>query len=424
MTAKPRKAAVAALLVACAIAPRTNAGVLKDGDTVALVGDSITEGRNYTSLIEDYLLACQPRKLHVIEYGWGGEQAIDLLGRYPDVLANRPTVVTLCYGMNDGHYTTISDATRSTFKECLTRVVDKFKNAGATVIVGSPGCVDTTTFHGRPVSAEEYDKTLAALRDEARGVAFVTNCTFADLFDPMTAAMKAGKAKFGDKYSIAGTDGVHPNLNGGLPMAYAFLKALGCDGEIGSIHADLNAHSATTTGPHQCRNVFAAGDDKGGMAFTVESSRYPFCFWGDPADQASTTGLLDALAFNADLNRFMLYADGPAAKYKVTWGKASKEFTNQQLHDGINLAAEFLDNPFVEPFKQLHQAVMRKEQMDTQLFKGVLHNDAGLRPQLPEAANELTALDNKAIEAGRRFADEAAAMVKPVTYDILFEPVN
>ena len=64
---------------------------------------------------------------------------------------------------------------------------------------------------------------------------------FANVLDPMIDVMTKAKAKYGHDYHLAGGDGVHPDRNGHLVMAYAFLKALGCDGNIGSITVDLTA---------------------------------------------------------------------------------------------------------------------------------------------------------------------------------------
>ena len=44
---------------------------------------------------------------------------------------------------------------------------------------------------------------------------------------------------------FGGPDGVHPRLNGHLVMAYAFLKALGCDGNIGTITVQGDLNQAT-----------------------------------------------------------------------------------------------------------------------------------------------------------------------------------
>ena len=49
-------------------------GQLKSGDYVAVIGDSITEQKQYSVFIEDYLLMCEPVKRpesHAVRLGWG-----------------------------------------------------------------------------------------------------------------------------------------------------------------------------------------------------------------------------------------------------------------------------------------------------------------------------------------------------------------
>ena len=98
-----------------AIEPRTQvrgqasqpaAGLLQRGDRVAIVGDSITEQKLYSRFIEDYLTACLPQlDIVTCQFGWGGEWARGFAARMDnDLLPWKPTVVTTCYGMNDGGY--------------------------------------------------------------------------------------------------------------------------------------------------------------------------------------------------------------------------------------------------------------------------------------------------------------------------------
>jgi hypothetical protein len=50
--------------------------VIKQGDRLAMLGDSITDQRQYTCFIETYLTACMPQlDIWCFEFGWGGETA-------------------------------------------------------------------------------------------------------------------------------------------------------------------------------------------------------------------------------------------------------------------------------------------------------------------------------------------------------------
>jgi len=203
-------------------------------------------------------------------------------------------------------------------------------------------------------------------------------------------------------------------------MAYAFLKALGCNGDIGTITVDLVAGTATATEGHKVVSA-AAG------TVEIESSRYPFCFSGDPEKTTSTRGVLEWLPFNQDLNRLMLVVNGvaPTANFKVTWspvgdGANSAVFTGAQLAKGVNLAAAFLDNPFSTPFATVEAVVARQQAAETGLIKMVLHN-------LPEAgATGDTRRTREAadlMDVDSLLRQESSAAVTPVKHTIKIEVI-
>src|ERR1700709_1377094 len=75
--------------------------VLQKGHRLAICGDSITEQKMYSRIMETYLTVCRPDlNLSVRQYGWGGETAPGFLARMTnDCLRFHPTVATTCYGM-------------------------------------------------------------------------------------------------------------------------------------------------------------------------------------------------------------------------------------------------------------------------------------------------------------------------------------
>jgi len=83
--------------------PPTTTCILKQGDRLAICGDSITEQHSYSALLESYLTACLPELgIACRPYGWSGERASGFLKRLKsDVLRFKPTVATTCDGMND-----------------------------------------------------------------------------------------------------------------------------------------------------------------------------------------------------------------------------------------------------------------------------------------------------------------------------------
>src|SRR3954471_9239222 len=394
--------------------------LVESGDKIAVIGDSITEQKQYSVFIEDYLLMCQPAdKLQVTQFGWGGETATGFEKRMKnDMLRFKPTLITTCFGMNDGGYAALSKDRADLYRTSQQQIVDKAKKAGVrTIIVGSPGCVDTDRFRGPKFSAV-YNKTLGELRDIAREVAQANSVAFADVHTPMIEAMAKAKEKYGKDYHVGGLDGVHPDANGHLVMAYAFLKALGCDGEIGKINVDLGSSKATAEHGH---NVLSCSDGK----VEIESSRYPFCFYCDKKTTGATAGIIEFMPFNQDLNRFTLVVENaPAEMCKVTWGPSSKEFSKDQLAKGINLAAEFIENPFSEPFRKVEAAVRNQQNYETPLVKSLITKLPDFKKLVPEESAAIDKIAATAVHRDQEMIAASAAAVTPVRHTLVIEAVK
>jgi len=400
-------------------APAQHSPRLQQGDFIAICGDSITEQRLYSVYMQDYLLMCQPAaNLRTLQAGWSGERAPGFQKRMEnDVLTLGPNAATTCYGMNDGDYSPMTAEKGQRYRDSQRAIVKKFKENGVRfIVVGSPGCVDSDTFRKNPAQEAMYNKTLAELRDIARDVAKDENVIFANVYDPMMDVMAKTKAKYGKSYHLAGVHGVHPDLNGHLVMAYVFLKALGCDGDIGTITVDMASGNAQATAGHK---ILSAANG----VIEVESSRYPFCFFGDPAKPKSTRGVIEFLPFNEELNRFILVAKniGANAKCKVTWGDATRQYTGGELAKGINLAADFLDNPFSEPFSRCEEVIAKQQAFETTLTKSLLHRIPEYLRYVPDAKGELDHVAEKLYQKDKEMAAASAASVVPVRHSIKIE---
>jgi lysophospholipase L1-like esterase len=411
---------VSGALLLLALLPIRADLVLKPGDVLAICGDSITEQKIYSADIEEYLLMCQPVDgLRVAQFGWGGERASGFQARVKsDVLPFKPTVVTTCYGMNDGGYTAMSQATGDVYHDNLELAVKQLKAGGVRdIILGSPGVVDSTAYKRPGTTPDVYNQTLDALRGIAQALAQKDGLLFADLHTPMMDVMAKAKAAYGENYQFAGGDGVHPGPNGHLVMAYAFLKALGCDGAIGTITVDLGADQATGTPGQKIVSC-----DKGTV--TVKSTRYPFCFQGDPTKPTTdNASVVNFFPFNDDLNRYLLVVKGiKGTKAKVTWGKTSKEFSADDLAKGINLAAEFIDNPFQDQFKKVSAAVGAQQADETILVKSYLHNVDQFKTMAPDADEALQKVTHVAMAHDKELFDAVQALVVPVEHTIKIEP--
>lgn len=349
--------------------------LIKTGDCLAICGDSITEQKKYGCLIETYLIACVPElNVTVRQYGWSGETAEGFLKRMNnDCLRFNPTLATTCYGMNDYKYRPYDEANAAWYRERYTAIVKRFKEAGVRVVLGSAGCVGKVASWVKSASGtlEEHNLHLCALRNVGIEIAAQEQVRFADVFWPMFTASYAAKQKYGENYALAGTDGVHPQWAGHLVMAYAYLRAMGLDGNLGTITIDLTTKNAIATEGHVV-DSFANNE------VVITSRRYPFCATGALDSQDSLRSGMSLVPFNQELNRLRLVVTGAtAANYRVTWGTESRTYTAAQLTQGINLAEDFQVNPFSEAFAKVQKAVLAKQTFETEQVQKIFHGAEG-----------------------------------------------
>jgi len=394
--------------------------LLKPGDRMAICGDSITEQKNYSVIIEDYLLMCQPvSNLQAAQFGWGGETTWGFAPRMGnDVLWTKPTVASVNYGMNDGGYGPVQEERINNYRTKTIDIIQQFKTAGVrTIIITGPGAVDADAYHHGKKDAELYNKTLAAYGEAARQVANENGAIFADMHGTMVQAMEKFKARHPDK-SFVGNDGIHPENVGHMVMAYTILKALGCDGDIGTITVDLAANKADATAGHK---VLSADGGK----VEMESIRYPFCLGNDPLDALGQRAALSLVPFNEELNRFKLVVkSGTAKKYHVTFGAETRDFDAAQLAAGINLTQEFIKSPFEDSFRKVDNLIHAQQDFETLLTKQWLHNQSAWTQDYPTAADAFKQLAESGKQSDQSLRTAVSAAVVPVKYTITITPAE
>jgi hypothetical protein len=207
---------------------------------------------------------------------------------------------------------------------------------------------------------------------------------------------------------LSGPDGVHPHWAGHLVMAYAYLKAMGLDGDIGTFTVDLGAKQAAVSVGHTL-------DSFENNTLTITSSRYPFCATGATNDDNSIRSGMTLVPFNQDLNRLLLVVkNGDAANYAVTWGNETRVYTAAQLAAGVNLAADFAVNPFSAAFDKVDAAVAAKQNYETRQIKDLFHG--------PEGQANLNATVALTETVRAPLAAAIAQAFVPVTHTIKIEP--
>jgi lysophospholipase L1-like esterase len=395
-------------------APEPAGLMLQKGDRLAICGDSITEQKRYSVIMETYLTASVPElEVTCRQYGWSGEQAGGFLRRMEsDVLRFKPTIATTCYGMNDFRYVPFNEPIAEEYRKNEIAMVQTFKKAGARVLLGSSGIIDTVPHWVKSAAGtkEDLNLSLSKFRNIGIGIAKAEGVAFADVYRPMLIADFQAEKLHGPEFMVSGKDGVHPGWAGQVIMAYAFLKGMGLDGNIGTITYDAASRKATATAGHE---VLSSADG----TIKIRSSKLPFC--GGPGDLKNDDVIRAGLAlvpFDDELNRFILKIEAPAAaSYEVRWGDTARTYTAEQLKAGINLAKDFETNPAQPAFKRVWDAVEAKQNYETRQIKTLVHG--------PEGAADREATFALTEKARAPLAKAVAESLQPIEHSISIKPL-
>ncbi|QDU27171.1 GDSL-like Lipase/Acylhydrolase [Anatilimnocola aggregata] len=306
---------------------------LRDGDTVVFLGDSITAARTYTKIIENYTLLRFPqRRIRFYNAGIGGDTAAGSLARLErDVFSRRPTVLTVCFGLNDiGWGLKADDEHKALYVNSLRTIIDKCQERKIRVFICSG-----------PITAEDPDKGeagyLQKMCDEAFVMAKAKGAGTIDVQRPMREIQRRvlkvnqGIADESKHTRLHLADGVHLNDLGHLAMAYAFLQGFNAPGDISQAEIDIPTKKVTAAG---CRISDVRQLDDG-CEFTRLDDGLPF-----------NNGLFFALNFayvplHRDFNAYRLKITGLAdGRYEVTVnGRSTAKFTAKQLAAGVDIAS-------------------------------------------------------------------------------------
>ena len=201
---------------------------LKANDQIVALGDSITAGGGYLRYAEQVLAANYPQlnTPKIINAGVSGNKAENMIARFEkDVLARKPTIVTINVGINDVWHRLKNphdDAVLKIYRENVTKMVDKAQGAGARVILLAP-----TVIQENPDA--EGNKRLPLYVNAMREIAAEKKCQFMDLHAMFLAALKHKPAS--EKGNWLTGDGVHMKPLGNAIMALGILRAVGVPDE-------------------------------------------------------------------------------------------------------------------------------------------------------------------------------------------------
>ena len=217
-----KKTVVSALVAAVVSVTALGDLIVKDGDTLAFLGDSITQGGQskpdgYVNLVLRSL-ALEGIQVKPVKAGVSGHKSNNMLARLDrDVLSKRPQVMTLSCGVNDvWHKDSGRGVSLDDYKKNISAIFDKCAASNCMVVV-----LTATMFEKPGMEKFKHNIDIAAYNDWLRAEAKRRGYPLADLNDDMW------KAHAADPSVKLTRDGVHMLPAGDRLMARGVLRALG-----------------------------------------------------------------------------------------------------------------------------------------------------------------------------------------------------
>ncbi|HUS08425.1 MAG TPA: SGNH/GDSL hydrolase family protein [Bryobacteraceae bacterium] len=399
------------LLVASVLSSAQDPFYLKSGDTVVFYGDSITDQRLYTTFVETYALTRFPQyDLTFIHSGWGGDRVggggggpIDLRLKR-DVLAYKPTVVTIMLGMNDGGYRAFNEPAFQTYATGYTNIVKSLKAAlpGVRITAIEPSPYDDVT--REPLFPGGYNAVLVRYGGLLRELGAAENLKVADMNSPVVQDLVKANEMDPEGAKKLLPDRVHPGAAGHLLMAKALLKAWDAPAVVTSVSIDASKPDTIKTENTTITDVKSAENE---LSWSQLDGALPFPIL-DPALSLA----VKASDIEQSLNRQPLRITGLAPKqYRLTIdGELVGSFSAGELAEGVNLA--MLPTPMVRQAADVHSLTLKHTSIHNTRWRQVqtpLEKDA-----LPATQDALKALDALEKEIVQR--QKTAARPKPHQY--------
>jgi len=329
-------------LVAVAMAPSGGRSFyLKGGDTVVFYGDSITEQNLYNQYVELYAATRFPHmRLHFYGAGVGGDRVTgggggpidERLER--DVYSEKPAVITIMLGMNDGGYRATTPDIESTYVKGYEHILESIHEhaPAARVTLIGPSPFDDVT--ASPTFPGGYNAVMQHFADIDKDLAQKHGAAFANFNPAVVAAIQKAEKMDPRVAKLLVPDRVHPDPLAHWIMAESLLKAWRAPALVSSVSIDAAGLKATEAENATVDTVTKDGDT---LRWTEIENGLPLPLVRANATQAL---LMDLTDIQQALNQEPLRVTGLAAgQYKLSIDDAViGTFATSALAAGINLA--------------------------------------------------------------------------------------
>ena len=224
-----RSALWPALAMGALVLTGCSRSILREGDRIIFLGDSITAQGNdpggYVAIVRDTLTARHPELgLKIIGAGVSGNKVPDLLRRLQrDVLDHQPTLVFILIGINDVWHSleSIGGTPVAVYESGLQELISQLQGAGVRVYLCTP-----TVIGERHDGSNTLDPLLEDYAAISRQVAAGLGAPLVDLRQAFITYLQDHNPA-NDESGILTYDSVHLSPEGNRLVAGEVLRALG-----------------------------------------------------------------------------------------------------------------------------------------------------------------------------------------------------
>ena len=339
-----------------------NAQMFRPNDVVCYVGDSITHGGTYHSIVTLFYVTRFPdRPMRFYNEGIGGDRASMIMSdeRYRlniDILGKKCTVASIMLGMNDigrGDYAIGQSgpeteakraASLSIYHENMQKLIESLQKTGARLILITPSIYEEAPKFSDPGHADDpaigANAALAKAAAQVREFAKQYHAGVADFWGVMNSVNEEQR-KTDPLFSVVGPNRVHPGPIGHFVMAYAFLKAQDAPREVATV--SVNARKKKAEHEVNCK-IDKVAATKGQVEFDALENALPMVV-PDDAKPA-----LRLVPFEGQFNQEIVKVAGlKKGSYELKIDQASiGEYSAEELQAGVDIA----ENPATPQYQQ------------------------------------------------------------------------
>jgi lysophospholipase L1-like esterase len=386
-----------------------------EGDRIVFYGDSITDQRLYTTFVETYIVTRFPSlNVSFVHSGWGGDRVTGGGGGpidhrlERDVVAYKPSVVTVMLGMNDARYQPFKQQIFDVYAKGYEHLVESIKRnlPGVRITLIQPSPFDDVT--RKPTFEGGYNQVLIRYGEFVKTLAEKEGTSVADLNSSVVAALKKAMELNASGAQDLIRDRVHPGPAGQLLMASALLKAWNAPALVSALEFDAASSSSIKQENTKVEDLRANGT----ITWTQQDFALPM-----PIDRKNAAIALAVKASDVEqaLNQETLKVSGlgaPAYTLKID-GENVAELSKDQLASGVNLAQ--MDTPMFRQAKSVHDLTLAHNNLHFLRWRTIqVPNE---RRGYPDLAKAIEGLD--ALEADMATDQRAKAKPKPHRFELV-----